>query len=120
MLEILDETSEDLVAFRITGKHIHDESHKIAGLMDARIARYGHARCFIEIGDTTGVALSSLKEGLEFDLQHGKQIERCAVVGDHAWEAWLVKLLGLFFSKADVRFFHSSDRAAALEWAQAK
>jgi hypothetical protein len=120
MLEVLDETSDDLVAFRISGKHIHDESHKIASLIDARIMRYGHARCFIEIGDTTGVTLSSLKEGLDFDLQHGMQIERCAVVGDHAWEAWLVKVLGLFFRKAEVRFFHGADRAAALAWAKAE
>ena len=116
MLEILDETSEDLVAFRITGSHIHDESHKLAGLINARIARFGHARCFVEITDTQGIALAALKEGLEFDLEHGKQIQRCAVVGDHAWERWLVRLLGLFFRSADVRFFGPAERAAALDW----
>lgn len=119
MLEILDETSGDLVAFRVSGRHIHDESHKLAHMIDARIAKYGHARCFVEISNTTGVALSALREGLEFDLQHGKQIERCAVVGDHAWEGWLVRLLGLFFGNAEVRFFGAADRAAALEWARA-
>lgn len=118
MLEILDETSGDLVAFRISGKHIHDESHKLAGMIDARIALHGHACCFVEITDTAGVTLSALKEGLEFDLEHGNQIERVAVVGDHAWERWLVRLLGLFFRNAEVRFFGSADRAAALDWAR--
>jgi len=118
MLEILDETSDDLVAFRITGKHIHDESHKLAGLIDARIAKYGHADCLVEIVDTHGIALSALKEGLDFDMKHGHQIRRCAVVGDHAWERWLVKLLGLFFGNAHVQFFAPADRAAALEWAR--
>lgn len=116
MLEILPETTDDIVAFRVSGTHIHDESHKLAGLIDARIARYGHARCFVEIGDSHGVALSALKEGLDFDLEHGHQIERCAVVGEHAWERWLVKLLGLFFRKAELRFFPAEERAAALAW----
>ena len=118
MLQILDETSDDLVAFRVTGRHIHDESHKLAAMIDARIARYGHANCFVEIVDTQGVELSALKEGLEFDMRHGHQIRRCAVVGDHAWERWLVRLLGLFFRNAEIRFFSSSDRAAALDWAR--
>jgi len=116
MLKILDETSDDLVALEISGKHLHDDSHAIADLINARIARFGHARAFLEITDTHGVALSALKEGLDFDLEHGKQIERCAVVGEHAWERWLVGVLRLFFRNAEVRFFPSGERDAALEW----
>jgi hypothetical protein len=116
MLEILDETTDDLVAFRVSGKHIHDESHKLANMIDARMARFGHARCFVEIADTHGIELSALREGLDFDLEHGKAIQRCAVVGDQAWERWLVKLLGLFFRNAELRFFGPEDREVALEW----
>lgn len=116
MLEILPETTDDVVAFRVSGKHIHDESHKLAGLIDARIAKYGHARCLVEIAETKGIALSAIREGLSFDLEHGKQIERCAVIGDHAWERWLTRLLGLFFGNAELRFFPSAERTAALEW----
>lgn len=118
MLEILDETSGELVAIRVSGQHIHDESHKLAQMIDARIARYGHARCFIEISHTTGVTLSALREGLDFDLEHGTQIQRCAVVGDQDWERWLVRLLGLFFRNAQVRFFPPAERDAALDWAR--
>lgn len=118
MLEILDETAGDLVAFRISGQHLHDESHQLAAMIDARVAKHGHSNCFVEIGDTKGVELSALKEGLEFDLQHAHKIERCAVVGDKAWERWLVRLLALFFRDAEVRFFKAQDRAAALAWAR--
>lgn len=118
MLEVLDETSRHLVAIRISGKHLHDESHKLAGLIDARIAAQGHTNCFIEIHDTEGVELSALREGLEFDLHHSHTIERCAIVGDQEWERWLVRLLALFFREADVRFFPLSERDAALTWAR--
>jgi hypothetical protein len=116
MLEILEETSGDMVAFRVSGKHIHDESHKLAGMIDARISKHGHVNCFVEIMDTKGIALSALKEGLEFDMEHGTQIERCGVVGDQAWERWLVRLLGLFFRSAEIKFYDPSERAAALDW----
>ena len=116
MLEILEETTGDLVAFRLSGKHLHDESHKLALMIDARIQAHGYARCFVEIAETHGVELSALKEGLRFDLQHAKLIKRCAVVGDLAWERWLVRLLELFFRNAEIRFFASDDRAAGLDW----
>ncbi len=117
MLDVLDETSGDLVAIRVSGRHLTDEAHKLASLIDARIEAHGHACAFVEIDDTDGVSAGALKEGLEFDLQHGKQIKRCAIVGDASWERGLVRLLGLFFTNAEVRFFGSDERATALEWA---
>ena len=119
MLELLDETAGAVVAFRISGKHIHGESHKLAGMIDARIAAHGHARCFVEITDTDGVELSALKEDLQFELQHGDQIQRCGVVGHHSWERWLVRILSLFFREAEIRFFPENERARALEWVAA-
>ncbi len=116
MLEILDETADELVAFRVSGKLLHDETHKIADMVDARIEAYGHARCFVEIDHSEGCELSALKEGIEFDLKHGNQIQRCAVIADQVWERWLIEVLSLFFRDADVRFFGAGDRVAALEW----
>ena len=63
--------------------------------------------------------LGALREGLGFDLEHGKQIERCAVLGDAAWERWLVGTLRLFFRNSEVRLFPPTDRAAALDWLRA-
>lgn len=120
MLEILDETAGSVVAFRISGEHIHEESHKLAGMIDARIAAHGFVRCFVEIIDTDGVELSALKEDLQFELQHSAQIQRCAVVADHSWERWLVRILSLFFRDAEIRFFPGSERARALEWVAAE
>lgn len=119
MLEILEETSDKLLACRLQGKHIYEESHKLAGMIDARVAKYGHARCLVEIVGLEGVELRALLEGLEFDLQHTHQIERCAIVGDQPWERWLTRLLKLFFRGAELRFFPLDQRDAALEWVRA-
>jgi SpoIIAA-like len=116
MLEILDETSGVVLAVRVKGKHLREESHKLAALLDARIAKYGGVRCLVEIVHPEGAELGALSEGLDFDLHHTTQVERTAIVGDRAWESWLSKLLGLFFRNAQIRFFEASQRERALEW----
>ena len=118
MLEILDETAGDLVAFRIKGRYLQDDAHKLVDILDARIEHSGHVRCLAELQDMHGVDLGSVREELGFDMKHGSQIERCAVVGDAPWERWLVTTLGLFFRKAEMRFFSADQRDAALAWVQ--
>ena len=114
MLEILEETAGDLVAFRIQGRYLQDAAHKLMDMLDARIEHSGHARCLAELQDMHGVDLGVVREELDFGMKHGNQIERCAVLGDMPWERWLVATFGLFFRKAEVRFFSPDQRHAAL------
>ena len=46
-------------------------------------------------------------------MSDNQQTERCAVVGDWAWEAWMTKLSRPIFSRAEVRFFDRVDAEKA-------
>jgi hypothetical protein len=116
MLEILEETAGDLVAFRIKGRYLQEDAHKLVEILDARIEHSGHVRCLAELQDMHGVDFGSVREELGFDLKHGNQIERCAVVGNAPWERWLVTTFGLIFRKAETRLFLPDQRDAALAW----
>lgn len=118
MLEILEETAGDLVAFRIQGRYLHEDAHKLVEMLDARIEHSGHVRCLAEVQDMHGVDLGALREELGFEMKHGRQIERCAIIGSPDWERWLVKTLSLFFREAEVRFFSTEQRDAAFAWVQ--
>jgi hypothetical protein len=120
MLDILGETSGNVLAVRLSGKHLHTDAHELADVIEARIAKYGAARCLIEISDVEGVQLGALVEGLEFDLQHVHTIERCAVVGHADWERWLTSALKLFFRNAKLRYFEQAERDAAVAWIRAE
>lgn len=120
MLEILEETAADVLAVRVSGKHLQTDAHELANLLDARIAKYGAARCLVEIGDLEGAEAGAVREGLSFDLHHASTIERCAVVGERAWERWLTALLGLFFRGAELRFFEAASRDEAVAWVREK
>jgi hypothetical protein len=116
MLDILDETSGNVLAVRLSGKHLHTDAHELADIIDARIEKYGAARCLIEIADVEGVELSAVIEGVEFDLHHAHTIERCAIVGHEDWERWLTRILQLFFRNATLRYFSQAERDAAVAW----
>ena len=66
--------------------------------------------------DLHGIALRSLWDEIKFDVRHARQIERCAVVGDRRWVAWMTSLSRPIFARAEIRFFDVSDRDKAWEW----
>ncbi len=109
-----DEATDNLIVCRVQGVHLRDEPHKLAAIIDARVAKYAGVRCLVEIADVEGVDLGALREGLCFDLHHGDSIERCAVVGDRHCELAHGNAEAVL-PHADVRFFELAERADALE-----
>ena len=53
---------------------------------------------------------------IKFDVRHGGQIERCAVVGDRSWESWMTKLARPIVFRAEVRYVDVAERDKAWEW----
>ena len=49
-------------------------------------------------------------------MRHARQIERCAVVGDSAWEDWMTKLSRPIFSRAEIRFYDIAELDEAWGW----
>ena len=62
-----------------------------------------------------GIELRALWDEVKFDVRHAGQIERCAVVGDRAWEAWMTKLSRPIFFKQN-GFYNIAERDKAWEW----
>jgi SpoIIAA-like len=85
-------------------------------LLEKRIEEHGSIRCLVEMTDLHGIELRARWDEIQFDVRHARQIERCAVVGDRAWEAWLTKLSRRIFFNAEIRFFDLADREKAWEW----
>jgi hypothetical protein len=82
------------------------------------IEQYGSIRCLFEMTDFQRIELRALWAEIKFDVRHARQIERCAVVGDKAWEAWMTRLSRPLFSNAEIRFFDQAKQEMAWEWIQ--
>jgi hypothetical protein len=118
MIEILSQGTGKVFAMRVSGKVLHRDYHQFVPLVEELIQKHGSVRCYIEMIGFHGIELRALWDEIKFDVRHGRQIERCAVVGDRAWEAWMTRLSRPIFPRAEIRFYDVAEWDKAWEWVQ--
>jgi hypothetical protein len=118
MIEMLDQSTGKVLGVRVSGKLAHQDYECFVPLLEKLIEEHGSVRCLVEMTDLHGIELRALWDEIKFDVRHARQIERCAVVGDRAWEAWMTRLSRPIFSNAEIRFFDVTARDQAWEWIQ--
>ena len=116
MIEVLNRGSGNVFAMKISGKLLHQDYQEFVPRLEKLIEEHGRIRCLIEMTDFQGIELRALWDEIKFDVRHAWQIERCAVVGDRAWEAWMTKLTRPIFSRAEIRFCDIAEQDKAWEW----
>ena len=118
MHTVLPQTTDDLVAIRVSGDLTAADYEALESLLRDRVRRYGRLRLLIHMDDFTGWdSLEALWGDVKFGAHHARHVERLAMVGDAAWERWATKLGGLFTS-GTVRYFDAADLDAAWAWVQ--
>jgi len=116
MIEVLSRGSGKVFGMRVSGKILHQDYQQFVPRLEKLIEEHGSIRCLVEMTDLHGMELRALWDEIKFDVRHSRQIERCAVVGDRAWEAWMTKLSRPIFFNAEIRFFDQGEREMAWEW----
>jgi SpoIIAA-like len=116
MIEILSRSSGNVFGMKVSGKILHEDYQQFVPMLEQLIEKHGAIRCLFEMTDLHGIELRALWDEIKFDVRHARQIERCAVVGDRAWEAWMTKLSRPIFWNAEIRFFDIAERDKAWEW----
>ena len=115
MLVELDGRDGNIVGFKVTGRFTGGEMKAFADRIDAVVAEAGPVRLLVELEDFRGIELDVLWEKAKFAFAHLRDIERMAVVGDRAWEAWWVKIGGTL-APVETRYFDHDDIDAAWVW----
>jgi len=116
MIEMLDQSKGKVLGMRVSGKLAHQDYERFVPLLEKLIEEHGSVRCLVEMTDLHGIEPRALWDEIKFDVRHAWQIERCAVVGDRQWEAWMTKLSRPIFFRAEIRFFDLIDREKAWVW----
>lgn len=75
----------------------------------------GALRLLVVLEDFRGWEIGALWEELRFDIRHGNDFGRVAVVGESKWEEWGTRLSKPFFG-AQVRYFDRAERDQAQAW----
>lgn len=115
MIEIGTVSEDKVLPVTASGKVSKADYEKAIPQLESLLEEHGSLRFFVKLENVSGFELGALWEDLKFDRKHMNQFGRTAVVGDKAWEEWLTRVSGLFFSP-EVRFFYSDDEEAARAW----
>ena len=59
MIEILEQSTGNVVAMRLNGKLLHRDYQELVPLVEKRIEEHGGVRCFIEMNEFHGIELRS-------------------------------------------------------------
>ena len=115
MIETLSTSSPKVIGYRLSGK-LHDEDYEvIRASVDAAIAAEGKVRLLFQLEDFHGWDLHAAWDDFRFGINHYRNFDRIAMVGDRNWERWLA-VLGKPFTTAKVRYFDASEVDAAWNW----
>ena len=115
MIQILDDTSEDLIALQIKDGVTKEDYDKIKPLIEEKTSRYDKIRLYAELRELTDVGLGAIWEDLKIDINHYNDFARIAVVGPKDWKENLVNIAKQLVP-AEVRYFDATEVNAAKAW----
>src|SRR5499427_8355438 len=108
MIEQLPQSSENVLAFKLSGK-LHDEDYKrFTPVIDAALAKHPKVRLLAVFHDFHGWDMHALWDDIKFSTTHCTKINRIALVGDKTWEKWMAAVCKPF-TMAKVKYFDASE-----------
>lgn len=113
MLTFLEQSVGNVIAIQASGKLTHEDYELLLPTVKEVIQKHGKVRFWIELIDFHGWEPRASWDDLKFDVQHGSNYERCAIVGESKWQEWMTKLSKPFFT---IKFFNEDQREQAWQW----
>ncbi|WP_018477030.1 SpoIIAA family protein [Pontibacter roseus] len=117
MLQLLEESKDDLVAMRLIGNVDKHDYQVMLPILEEKIKQHGKIRVYAELQDVEDLSMRALWEDLKFDFRHAADFSRAAIVGDRKWLDWLT-VMASPFTTAKMKYFEYTDRDQALAWVQ--
>jgi hypothetical protein len=116
MFELIESPGPgNVLGIRAGGKLTKADYDLLLPRLRDRIDRWGTIRVLLKMERVTGIEPSALWEEVRFDVKELHHVERLAVVGDAAWEKWLVTVSKPFV-RAEARFFDVAHEQTAWRW----
>ena len=117
MFEILPESTETCIGFKVSGKVTAEDYDQLIPRLDEAIEAHGTIHLLVVLGDFEGWdGLDTAKTDYEFGTHQYRMVERCAFVSDKNWHKWMVKFMDPFTRRTEEKFFEPEQLSEAWEW----
>lgn len=116
MFEILKTSSGNLLHIRATGRLAQSDRESLIPQLEAWIAEHGSTCCRIELAAFSGIEIGAFSHEAPLDIHRGKDIQRCAIIGQQAWNRCMLRVARSLFPEAEVRYFDMAHSSKAVGW----
>jgi len=115
---VLRETpDQNIIEVELSGKITKEDYERFAPELERLIRQYGKIRVMVIMRDFHGWRMGALWQDIKFDLQHFKQFEKIAFVGEKKWQEWMSNIC-LPFTTGEIRYFRRDRLNEARAWLQ--
>ncbi|MEO8045383.1 MAG: STAS/SEC14 domain-containing protein [Spartobacteria bacterium] len=108
----------NLIRVEASGKLTQEDYDKLIPSWEKTIEQHGSMRLLLVLQNFEGWEPGAAWEDFRFSSSHQDKVERIAVVGEKAWQKWIMKL-GSFFLRENLKYFDAPELAAAESWIRA-
>ncbi|MDT0642547.1 STAS/SEC14 domain-containing protein [Zunongwangia sp. F363] len=115
MLQITDIKRENVVVTVASGKLNQHDLEKIHPLIHSILEKGLKIRWYLEMNDFQGWHIEGLWEDFTKDVDHEKEYEKIALVGEKKWQSWAVWFMSPF-SNAHIKYFTLNQKKEAEKW----
>ena len=117
MFEILPESTENCIGFKVSGKVTAGDYDVLLPRLDEAINAHGKINLLVVMGDFEGwKGKDAAKDDFEFGTHQYHQVEKAAFVGTKKWMGWMVKIMDPFTRRTDERVFDLDQLDEAWQW----
>jgi len=116
MLQFLPVADGNILAARASGKLSHEDYQNFLPKLEKEIKSLGKISLLLELDNFHGWDLKAAKDDFEFGMQHMDDFDRIAIVGEKAWERWMVAMMKPFVPFGGIRYFDRDKLQQAWDW----
>ncbi|MCP4359733.1 MAG: STAS/SEC14 domain-containing protein [Chloroflexi bacterium] len=115
MIEKLNESSGDVLGYKLIGKIGKVDYEVLIPEVEAVLTEYGSGRLLLDMTEFKREKAEVWGADMKFGREYHKKISKMAIIGDKKWEKWMTKLASPFFAD-ETKFYHSKDIESAWVW----
>jgi hypothetical protein len=114
-LELTENAEAKLLEVKVSGKITKEGYEHFEPAVSEMIEASGKIKILFVMHDFHGWDLGAVWEDTKFATKHCRDIEKIAMVGEHAWEKWMAKICKPF-TMSKIKYFDAGEEEAARQW----
>lgn len=111
----LEESSDNVMGFRVTGFIKRKDYRAIDSEMDRLLEEYENIKLLLQFDNFLWEFMTAWGKDAGFGMKYGAKIDKLAIVGERKWQEAMAKLSAPIFGK-ESKFFHAENIDSAWEW----